>query len=78
MGQFVLDGPSVPIEEKFEGSRVLCVHGQTKENLSITHRALLGPQFWNKCRHCLQAHSPTRLSEYNTQIDSLQLRMTYR
>jgi hypothetical protein len=26
----------------------------------------------------LQAHSPTRLSEYNTQIDSLQLRMTYR
>ena len=78
MGQFVLDDPPVSIEEEFEGSRVLCIRGQTEENLSITYRASLGRQFWNRRRHCLQARSPTRSSIYNTQIDFLQRRMTYR
>ena len=76
IGQFVLDDPSVPIEEKFEGSRILCIRRQIEENpRSLTVLVLVRVFF---SIGVAIAHSPTRFSMYNIQIDFIQLKVAYR
>ena len=69
MGQFVFDDPSVPIEEKFEGWRILCIRGQIEENLPITHRASLGPRIFRIGVAIACTPTVPRPQMYNTQID---------